>query len=367
MLLSILLALPGSSEGQQSGTLFRGARVFDGTRMLEGRDVLVQNGLVTQVGRGLRAPSGVEVIDASGKTLMPGLIDAHTHTFTEAILREAVVFGVTTHLDMFTDHRFAKAMRDAQLARTSTGRADLFSAGTLVTAPKGHGTQMGMTIPTITSPDSAQAFVDARIAEGSDYIKIVFDDGHAYGLRFGTFDRTTLKALITATHRRGKLAVVHIGDAASARTAIEAGADGLVHLFTAGAEDPDFARLAGAKRAFVIPTMTVLQSIVGVAGGGPLLEDERMTRYLALSSRQNMKQGFPVRAGAAPVNHEIANSTVRQLRARGFESLPAVTRPTRERGSAQRCTANSSFWSPPGSRRARRSLPQPALRPMHSA
>src|ERR671913_74664 len=72
--------------------------------------------------------------------------------------------------------------RAGQNAGKADARADMFSAGILVTAPGGHGTEYGMTIPTITSPDSAQAFVDARLAEGSDWIKIVYDDGRAYGM-----------------------------------------------------------------------------------------------------------------------------------------------------------------------------------------
>ena len=52
-------------------------------------------------------------------------------------------------------------------------RADLYSAGILATAPGGHGTEYGMAIPTLTKPEEAQAWVDARIAEGSDYIKII--------------------------------------------------------------------------------------------------------------------------------------------------------------------------------------------------
>ena len=83
---------------------------------------------------------------------------------------------------MFTDHRFAATMRaEQQRADGALGRADILSAGTLVTSPKGHGTEYGLQIPTLASAGDAQAFVDARIAEGSDYIKIVYDDGAAYG------------------------------------------------------------------------------------------------------------------------------------------------------------------------------------------
>src|SRR6185436_5918082 len=155
-----------------------------------------------------------------------------------------------------------------------------FSAGTVVTAPGGHGTEYGMTIPTIASPDSAQAFVDARIAEGSDYIKIVYDDGRTYGTTFATLSEQTLRAVIAAAHARGKLAVVHIGDLTSARAAIAAGADGLAHLFVDQSPDADFGAFVASRKAFAVPTLTVLKSITGVGGAAPLADDARVAAFL---------------------------------------------------------------------------------------
>lgn len=325
---ALLLPLAASLSAQEppASTLFRSARVFDGARVLERQDVLVSAGRISALGRSLRAPAGATVIDATGKTLLPGLIDAHTHTFGDA-LREALIFGVTTQLDMFTDHRLARTLRAEQTAGKSTDRADLFSAGTLVTAPRGHGTQFGLAIPTLTSPDSAQAFVDARIAEGSDWIKVVYDAGDAYGTRIPTLDPATLRATVAAAHRRGKLAVVHIGDAASAQEAIEAGADGLVHLFTDREPDPEFARLAASWRTFVIPTLTVLMNITGTGGGAPLAQDARLDPYLLPTSRTALAQGFPRRSGAPPVSFADAQSTVRQLRASGVPILAGTDAP----------------------------------------
>ncbi len=68
----------------------------------------VRDGVIVSVGD--TAPAGVESIAGDGRTLLPGLIDAHTHAFGDALER-ALVFGVTTELDMFTDHRFAATMR----------------------------------------------------------------------------------------------------------------------------------------------------------------------------------------------------------------------------------------------------------------
>ncbi|HEX8361187.1 MAG TPA: CIA30 family protein [Longimicrobium sp.] len=317
-----VLAMAQPVEAQQ---IFRDARVFDGTRVLEGHDVLVENGRIARVGRGLRAPAGARVIDARGKTLLPGLIDAHTHTMGDA-LREAAVFGVTTHLDMFTDVAFARAQRERQARGAASGGADLFSAGTLVTAPGGHGTQFGMPIPTITTPDSAQALVDRLVAEGSDWIKIVYEDGRAIGMSFRSITRPTMRALIDAAHRRGKLAVVHISDAAGARAAIEEGADGIVHLYI-DQVDAEFARLAATRRAFIIPTMVVLKSMTGTGGGATLVADNRLAPYLLPTRAAGLEQGFPVRPGMPVRDFAVPHATVRQLKTAGVPILAGSDAP----------------------------------------
>ncbi len=247
--------------------VFHNVRVFDGKRLLsQPQTVIIKDGKIVAVGpvASVRIPAEAKTqIEGGGSaTLLPGLIDAHTHVYGNA-LAEALIFGVTTEFDMFTDYRMAAAMRAQQSQGTDGGRADLFSAGTLVTAPGGHGTEYGFPIPTITRPDEAQNFVDTRIAEGSDYIKIILDDGSTYGGHIPTLDAATIKAVVVAAHKRGKLAVAHIGSYADAKEVIEAGADGLAHLFVDRAPDPDFGKLLASHHAFVIPTLSVLQSISG--------------------------------------------------------------------------------------------------------
>jgi hypothetical protein len=115
----------------------------------------------------------------------------------------------------------AAQLKREQAEGKARDRADLLSAGTLITAPGGHGTEYGVSIPSISSPEEAQAFVDARIGEGSDYIKIVYDDFKIYGLNIPTISKETMKAVIAAARKRAKLAVVHIGSQEAARDAIE--------------------------------------------------------------------------------------------------------------------------------------------------
>jgi hypothetical protein len=204
-LMAALLAFLPAPAGHAQTLIFRDARVFTGDRVLENTDVLVRDDRIAEVGIDITAPADAATIDASGRTLLPGLIDAHTHSFGDAHT-DALIFGVTTSLDMFTDAAMMRTFRTQQDGGGAPDRADLCSSGTLVTAPGGHGTQFGLPIPTLSSPDSAQAFVDARIAEGSDWIKIVYDDGSAFGIDWPTLDEDTLRATIDAAHRRNRLA-----------------------------------------------------------------------------------------------------------------------------------------------------------------
>jgi len=322
-----LLSAPAFFVGHASnsnGFVIRNARVFDGRKVFGQADVLVQDGKIQAVGKNLKAPSDIKVIAASGDTLLPGLIDSHTHAWGDA-LKEAEIFGVTTELDMFTDVKFMQQTKKEQAAGKDLDQADLRSAGTLATAPGGHGTEYGITIPTLTSPAEAQAWVDARIAEGSDYIKIVVDDASAYGGHRPTLSMETVKALVEAAHKREKLAVVHIGKQVDARAVIETGADGLAHLFADTAPDPDFAKFAAAHHVFIVPTLTVLDSVSGTASGESLTTDVNLAPYLTSDDVTNLKRAFP--KFSTVLNEKYAEETVAQLKAAGVPVLAGTDAP----------------------------------------
>jgi hypothetical protein len=147
--------------------VIRNARVFDGRDVSSSSDLWVQDGYIKAVGMDFKVPAQVTVINATGDTLLPGFIDSHTHTWGDAS-REALVFGVTTELDMFTDPHHAATVKKEEAEGKDLNMAELRSAGYLATVPGGHGTEYGMLVPTLTSPGEAPAWVDARVAEGSD-------------------------------------------------------------------------------------------------------------------------------------------------------------------------------------------------------
>ena len=74
------------AQVQKGSVLIKNATVLTVTKgNLESSDVLVQNGIITQLGKNLTAPAGVNTIDASGKYLMPGIIDAHSHVGLDVV------------------------------------------------------------------------------------------------------------------------------------------------------------------------------------------------------------------------------------------------------------------------------------------
>jgi imidazolonepropionase-like amidohydrolase len=299
-------------------------RVFDGKRVIDNSDVWVEAGKIKEVGKQLKVGSNCQFVDGTGATVLPGLIDAHTHCWGDA-LKDAIVFGVTTELDMFTDIKYVQQFKQREAEGKNTNMADIRSAGTLATVRGGHGTEYGVAIPTLSTPAEARGWVNARIQEGSDYIKIVYDDCREYGIERPTLTKETMKALIDAAHEQGKLAVVHIGTQQQARDAINAGANGLAHLFPDSAPTPDFAAFVAAHHVFVVPTLTVLEGVSGRPSGESLTTDSRLEPFLTTANIDNLRKAFP--RFTVPLDEKYAEQTVRELKAAGVPILAGTDAP----------------------------------------
>ncbi|HEV7426020.1 MAG TPA: amidohydrolase family protein [Thermoanaerobaculia bacterium] len=317
-LFAILLALPISAQQ----TVITNVRLFDGTKVIPHATVVIDGTRIAAAGANVAVPKDAKVIDGSGKTLLPGLIDSHTHVFPGSLER-ALRFGVTTEIDMFTSLRTLDPLRAEQAKGPVTNRADVYSAGTLVTVAGGHGSEY-FPIPTYKSGDDPQAFIDARIAEGSDYIKLILETGAPYGMKLPTLSKNDLTALIAAAHKRGKLAVVHISTLAGAREAIDAGADALVHIFADVMPDAGFGAFVAAHHAFVVPTLTVNESTTGVGSGTSLITDAHLAPYLTADEATSLKTSFPKGTNLSLTN---ANAAVQQLKKAGVPILAGTDAP----------------------------------------
>ncbi len=258
-------------------TLIRDVRVFDGLRTIARTDVTMDDDRIAE-SDGRRAD--VE-IDGSGKTLLPGLIDAHTHTF-DGSLAEALASGVTTELDMFCLP--GNLARQRRLAAQNDDVADLRSSGMLATAPGGHPSQLlsafdesalaalgdaAGPIDTVADADQAKRFVEARLAEGADYLKIVVDDGAVHGARLPVLSPDLVAALVEAARAAGLTTIAHAITVREAAIAVDAGVDGLAHVFSdAGPDEPAAAGLAtriAAQGVFVVSTLAYFEAIAGQA------------------------------------------------------------------------------------------------------
>jgi imidazolonepropionase-like amidohydrolase len=329
-LLLVVSALPLLSA-QSADLVIRNVRVFDGEAVRERQTVFISGGKIAAMGDSAMAvPGGAQEVAGDGRTLLPGLIDAHVHLplfGPDQALQQTLAFGVTTAVVMWGAPPLVSQVK----ALETTGRTDTASvliAGLGATAPGGHPTQMdggaGAKTPTIASPADADAFVAARIAEGSEFLKIVFDDtSEAFPQKLPTLTEQTVAALAAAAHKRDRLAVAHIGTEQYARRAIAAGVDGLAHLFVGPVVSANFGQFAAKRGVFVIPTLSVLYAACGRSDGPRLLQDAETMTLIKDRFRYSLEWP-PAKPG---VSCDAAPQAVRQLAAAGVPVLAGTDSP----------------------------------------
>lgn len=274
-------------------TTITNARVFDGGRVLDERTVVLDGAGIVAVGGA--APAGSAVVDADGATLLPGLVDAHVHTSRDT-LRDALAFGVTTELEMMghwtPEERAEIAERD--------DLADVRSAGLGITAPGGHPSELIPDhgddhhggFPTVTTPAEAATLVATRVAEGSDYIKIMIEEGGVLatpGLPLLGAD--TVAATVREAHRHGRMAIAHALTLDATAQAVSAGVDGLAHVFLDRPHTPEIVAAIAASGAFVTPCLVLNSSILGNTGA-ELAADERVASRLGEPWLKTLRGSF---------------------------------------------------------------------------
>jgi imidazolonepropionase-like amidohydrolase len=315
--------------------LIRNARVFDGERVIGVRDVAVEHGRISRIGARLPAPAGAVVVDGTGKTLLPGLLDAHVHAFPGAP-EDALRFGVTTLFDMFSiappmATAFQRAQREGY---AEVKGADIWTAGIGATVPDGHPYGLFRSFapkgspdpfPPLKDGDDADAFMQARVAAGSDYIKVLRDDGArpGRGPSIPTFSDERFAQVIAAAKRTGKRVIVHVQQAKDGAMAITDGADATAHVWEDPSSDADIAAIR-AKGGTIIPTLSVIASYSGTENAKALTDDPAFAPLLSPVQRGTLANAMGrTRAGALPG----AIDNVRRLHAAGVPILAGTDAP----------------------------------------
>jgi len=216
-------------------TVFEGARVILGdTRApIENASFVVNGARFVQVGKAadVRVPAGATRVNLAGKTVMPALIDTHTHlSQTRDMLiddlRRRAYFGVGAAMSLGQDTADAPFQVRAQ---TMPGVARFFTAGRGITAPEPGRT----TAPFwVTTTAEARKAVQDNAAKKVDIIKIWVDD------RMGTVKKLApdlYSAVIDEAHKNGLRVIAHIYTLEDTKAVLRAGLDALAH----GVRDKD--------------------------------------------------------------------------------------------------------------------------------
>ncbi|MET0235165.1 MAG: amidohydrolase family protein [Kibdelosporangium sp.] len=252
------------------GTTITDIRIFDGERLTAHTEVRFADGLITGVGQQESHP-GDQLVDGQGGTLLPGLIDAHVHLLPGAP-QQALTFGVTTVLDMFSK---PDLVRDAMAA----GGADVRSSSIGATAPGGHPSMMYSPFPTVAGPQDAEAFVAERLAEGATHLKVLYDDGSTSGpLAAPSLDVSTVAALVKAAHAASMKVAAHVTSAQATVDLLPTGVDAFAHVAMDPFTDKQVRLIADAGVA-VIATLAIADGFPE-GPGMPLLDEPALAARL---------------------------------------------------------------------------------------
>jgi imidazolonepropionase-like amidohydrolase len=303
----------------------RGARIIDGTgsAAVPGT-VLIRGDRIVSVGA-VEIPMGATVVDATGKTLLPGLFDLHTHMPYSAVLgmngdwpknlAAYLLSGVTTVVDFGTYPEAFAPMRE--LISSGRVQAPHLLLAARFTTPGGHGAEGGrgdiFSLEVLT-PREARAAVRRVLPYKPDILK-VFTDGWRYGAApdMTSMDERTLWALVDEAHKNGLKVLTHTVTLERAKTAARAGVDVLAHGIGNAAADDELLGLLKASGTAYVSTLAVYEPRER-AGLDALLErvlDPGAKTPLAASRRSSASEGdggpaSPRRARFATLQHNVA-------------------------------------------------------------
>ncbi|HML16919.1 MAG TPA: amidohydrolase family protein [Bryobacteraceae bacterium] len=318
--------------------LIKDARLFlgDGT-VVERGAVLVRNGKIESIFTGDAPDAKVlkaEAIEASGKTLMPGLIDVHVHLgatggiyasgkdyqpVEKSMPRElaAYLYSGVTAVKSAGDSTSDVLRLRGEIASGEKLGAELFVVGPLFTTEGGHGTEYAASLPAQMRPafnaeflrmpktaEDAQQQVAELKKRGVDGIKIILEAG-AGSRRFERMEVAMVRAVAEAARANGLPVVCHTGDARDVADALDAGVNGIEHgSFRDAIPEKLFARMKQMGVTYD-PTLTVGEAFEDLARGhadplerslveqvGPPALIQSTKRILISEQGSAIRQGF---------------------------------------------------------------------------
>lgn len=283
--MACVVAPAGAAKADTGAVVFfDNVRVFDGKQVIPKADVLVRNGLIKKVDptHATTPPTGATVVGGTGKTLMPGLIDGHTHMLTVRDMKDALLYGVTTVVSAGEN----PGVREyTQCTGPQTNRADLIPSSYFATTTGSHGTELPPEffgeIPLLTHVSQVPGWVDDRIAEGAHHIKVIYED-------HSKFQETPapklpieiVEALVDDAHAKGLDVIGHATTTADAKELLKAGVDGLTHV-PVDPIDQEFLDLMVDTGAHMTPTLDVERAGDGVTLGVGELTDPDLSPWLS--------------------------------------------------------------------------------------
>jgi imidazolonepropionase-like amidohydrolase len=246
-----------SQAPQAAGvTVFEGARLIvgDGSAPVENAAFVVQNGRFVQVGRRdqVKVPAGASRVDLTGKTVIPAIVDAHTHqpTTREALidsLQRKAYYGVAGLISMGSDSGdLAFQVRQ----ETIPNGALLRTAGRGITAPEPGRTDVPYWI---TSEAEARKAVQELGTRKVDLVKIWVDDRDG---KYKKLSPELYRAVIDEAHKNKLRVTAHIVTLEDAKGLLRAGLDGFAHSVRDRDIDDEFVALIKKQpNAFVVPNL----------------------------------------------------------------------------------------------------------------
>ncbi len=270
----------GTAQGADD-LLLRNAHIVDPARRVEYiGHVLVHADKVVDVLREAPVDFSGEMVDLSGKFLIPGLVDAHVHSegnrgpqaergevfWVEETARRMLYCGVTAYLDVGLAPARIFPLRDRLRAGELYG-ADVFAAGPVFLGVA-HRDPRGSTL-SVETPEEVRRALAGLAQSRPDIVKIIFDWARAKN----SMSLPIMRSLVETARAMNLKTMVHIGTWANARLAAEAGATSITHLNDTTVLPEDVAQLLAEKSIQFVPTLSVQQDFLNFLEQPSLLDN----------------------------------------------------------------------------------------------